>query len=261
MILSLNELKNRDFSLSKIHIYYQTPVYRELQSKGRKYNGFLYILRGNCHYYHENGDFSLSAGAIVYLPYGSHHRLVIESEDIAFYRIDFRLEVDGEVVLFSNTPMKLCSHAPAECAEALQTLAEKYQFLDNTVAKKALLCTALSSLCDPADTPRREKLEPATRYLLEHLTEKVSCEYLAKLCLLSQARFYDLFRLEYGMPPLEYRAHLLTKRAKHLLSDGNFSVTEVSEMLGFESVSYFSRFFKKHTGISPAKYKETGVSL
>ena len=260
MIISLNELKNRDFSLSKIHVFYQTPVYRELESNGRKYNGLLYILRGNCHYYHKNGDFSLTAGSVVYLPYDSHHRLVIESEEIAFQRIDFRLEVDGEVALFSNTPLKLCNHAPAECAEALQALAEKYQFLDNTIAKKALLCTALSALCDPADTPRREKLAPASQYLLEHLTEKVSCEYLAKLCLLSQARFYDLFRLEYGMPPLEYRAHLLTTRAKQLLTDGNFSVTDVADMLGFESVSYFSRFFKKHTGISPAKYKETGVS-
>lgn len=255
MILPLSALKNKDFSLSKIQIYYQKPVYRELSPRGRKNNGFLYILRGRCHYYHEEGDFALEAGSMVYLPYGSRHKLVIESESIEFYRIDFRLETEGEVVLFSEAPMKLCSHAPAACVEALTTMAEKYQFVQDTVAKTALLCTALQSLSEMERDPRRDKLAPATDYLLEHLTEKVSCEYLAKLCLLSTARFYELFHAEYGLPPLEYRAKLLTRRAKLLLRDGSFSVTEIADLLGFESVSYFSRFFKKHTGLSPAQYK------
>lgn len=255
MILPLSELKSREFSLSKIQIYHQKPVYRELSPQSRKNNGFLYILRGRCHYYHENGDFDLEAGAVVYLPYGSHHRLVIESEDIEFYRIDFRLETEGEVVLFSGTPMKLCSHAPVSCVEALTTLAEKYQFVQDTVAKAALLCTVLQSLSEIEPNPQRDKLAPATDYLLEHLTEKVSCEHLARLCLLSTARFYELFHAEYGMAPLEYRSKLLTRRAKLLLRDGSFSVTEIADMLGFESVSYFSRFFKKHTGRSPAQYK------
>lgn len=256
MIISLEELKNHDFSLSKIHIFHQKPVYRELSPQGRKNNGFLYILRGRCHYYHENGDFSLEAGSVVYLPYGSRHKLIIESEDIEFYRIDFRLEVGGEVVLFSSTPMKLCSHAPVACVEALTTLAEKYQFVQDTVAKASLLCAALQSLSDMERNPQRDKLAPATEYLLEHLTDKVSCEHLARLCLLSTARFYELFHSEYGLPPLEYRSKLLIRRAKLLLRDGSFSVTEIADMLGFESVSYFSRFFKKHTGLSPAQYKK-----
>ena len=254
MILPLEELKNHDFSLSKIHIFHQKPVYRELNPKGRKSNGFLYILHGNCHYYHENGDFSLSTGSVVYLPYGSRHRLIIESEDIEFYRIDFRLEVGDEVALFSDHPIKICHTAPAECAEAIQALAEGYQFVQDTVAKAALLCTVLQSLSTNLNTPRKEKLAPATNYLLEHLTDKVSCTLLAEKCCLSTAQFYNLFHAEYGMPPLEYRNRLLMRRATLLLRDGGFSVTEVGEMLGFESASYFSRFFKKHKGVSPAQY-------
>lgn len=254
MIITLDELKNRDFSLSKINIFYQKPIYRELQPKGRKSNGFLYILQGNCHYYHADGDFSLSAGSLVYLPYGSNHRLVIESEDIAFYRIDFRLEVEGEVALFSNHPMKLCHNAPAECAEAIRTMAESYQFLHDSIGKTALLCTIFRSLSNLSYSPKREKLAPAVNYMLEHLTEKVRCTYLSELCCLSEAQFYNLFHSEYGMPPLEYRNGLLAKRASLLLKDGSFTVTEVAEMLGFESVAYFSRFFKKHKGVSPSQY-------
>ena len=256
MIITLDELKNREFSLSKINIFHQTPTYRELHAQSRKYNGFLYILQGSCHYYHDDGDFSLSAGSVVYLPSGSRHRLVIDSESIEFYRIDFVLTLDGEIALFSNHPVKLCDTAPAEAVQALTAMAENYQFLDNTLGKKALLCTVLQSLSSPADTPRQRKLAPAITYLMEHLTERISCAHLAKLCLLSQARFFDLFHAEFGLPPLEYRAKLLIRRAKQLLREGSFSVTEISDMLGFESVSYFSRFFKKHTGLSPAAYKK-----
>lgn len=254
MLLPLQELHNRDFSLSKIQIYYQNPVYRELSPRNRKNNGFLYILHGACHYYYQEGDFSLEAGSVVYLPKGSRHRLVIESEEIAFYRIDFLLQVDGEEVLFSDHPKKVCHTAPTECTEAIRALGDGYQFVQDTVAKNALLCMILKSLASAVSSPRQEKLAPAIGYLLEHLTEKLSCEKLAKLCCLSTARFYDLFREEYGMPPLEYRSSLLAKRASQLLRDGSFSVTEVSELLGFESVSYFSRFFKKHKGVSPSKY-------
>lgn len=254
MLLPLGELKNHDFSLSKINIFYQKPTYRELSPRGRKYNGFLYIVRGDCHYYHENGDFALSDGAMVYLPYGSKHTLIIESQEIVFYRIDFRLEIGGEMVLFSDTPMKLCSHTPTECVEAIGEMAEGYQFVQDSVAKAALLCRILKALDSAADTPMQNKLAPATAYLLEHLTEKVSCAYLAKLCCLSTAQFYNLFHQMYGMPPLEYRNGLVIHRASLLLRDGGFSVTEVAEMLGFESVSYFSRFFKKHKGVSPTQY-------
>ena len=256
MIISLEELKNRDFFLSRINVFHQKPTYRELRATGRKYNGLLYILQGKCHYYHENGDFSLAAGSLVYLPYGSVHRLVIESENIEFYRIDFRLEVDGEVALFSNHPTKLCHTAPAECAEAIRSLAESYQFLHDSIGKTGLLCTILHSLSAATHNPRREKLAPAVNYLTAHLTEKVRCTYLAELCCLSEAQFYNLFHAEYGMPPLEYRSALLVKRAALLLKDGSFTVTEVAEMLGFESVAYFSRFFKKHTGNSPIRYKK-----
>ena len=44
------------------------------------------------------------------------------------------------------------------------------------------------------------------------------------------------------------------RRALEMLDTGEITVSEVAEMLGFESVAYFSRFFKKHQGISPAEY-------
>lgn len=254
MIIALENLKNYDFVLSKINIFHQKPAYRHKQLQSRRYNGFLYILHGECRYLFQDGSFSLSPGSLVYLPIGSTHTLMVDSPEIEFYRIDFRLQVDGEVALFYDTPLKLCHRASPEVAEAIQTLADRYEFAQDTVAKAELLCRIFRGICDMSVNPRQEKLAPAIGYLLEHMTEGINCQKLAQLCSLSTAQFYNLFHQEYETTPLEYRDTLLMRRATLLLRDGTFSVSEIAETLGFESASYFSRFFKKHRGISPTEY-------
>lgn len=255
MVLSLNELHKYDFQLSEINIFFQKPRYRILNVKQRRVNGFLFILHGNCTYEFAGGSFDLDPGSVVYLPYDSIHKLTIHSEQIAFYRIDFHLTIDGKVVLFSNVPQKISHMIPTECATAAQVMLDHCQFVPNSVWKSELMCTIFRALAAKPVNARRDRLFPATQYLLEHLTEKIDCRHLAYACNLSSAQFYNLFREEYRMTPLEYRDSLLMDRACILLQDGAFSVAEVAEMLGFESVSYFSRFFKKHQGISPSQLR------
>ena len=256
MILSLNDLRKHDFQLTKINVFHQKPRYRALQVKHRSANGFLFILQGSCTYSFEDGAFTLEPGSVVYLPYGSSHHLNIHSEEIEFYRIDFHLTVEDEIVLFSNAPQKMCHVAPEECAAAAQTLMDHCQFIQNSIRKAELMCTIFRTLSSKPANARRDRLSPAIRYLRENLTDKIDCSGLAQSCNLSSAQFYNLFHEEYGLSPLEYRDSLLVDRAVILLRDGAFSVSEVAEMLGFESVSYFSRFFKKHKGISPSKLQE-----
>lgn len=253
MILSLNDLRKYDFQLSKINIFYQKPRYRTLNSTNRPTNGFLLILRGNCTYFYRGGSFTLEPGSLVYLPYGSAHHLEINSQEIEFYRIDFHLTVENEVVLFSNVPLKMCHTAPDACAAAVQKLMDHCQFVSNSIRKTELMCSIFQTLSQGPVNTRRERLAPAIRYLRKNLTEKIDCSGLAGACNLGSAQFYNLFHEEYGMSPLEYRDSLLVDRAVVLLQDGAFSVSEIAEVLGFESVSYFSRFFKKHRGVPPSK--------
>ncbi len=254
MIIDFEDLKSHEFSLSGINIFCQKPSYRVLEQKSRQVNGFLFVLHGEGRYLFGEQNFSISPGALIYLPSGSTHTFLIDSEEMEFYRIDFRLDIDGEIALFSDTPLKICDTASPDLSEAIQTLADRYQFAQDTVAKTELLCAIFRTLSATVTSPRQEKLAPAIRYLLEHLTEGISCKTLSEVCALSTAQFYHLFREEYGMAPLEYRDTLLMRRATLLLKDGSFSVTEIAETLGFESVSYFSRFFKKHRGVSPSAY-------
>lgn len=49
----------------------------------------------------------------------------------------------------------------------------------------------------------------------------------------------------------------LILEAKVLMQKSNMSVSEIAFDIGFEDVSYFARFFKKHTGFAPTQYRKS----
>jgi AraC-like DNA-binding protein len=101
---------------------------------------------------------------------------------------------------------------------------------------------------------KKSKIYSAGVYIAEHFAEPLDCNHLAKLCFLSTSQFYNLFNKHFGCSPLQYRDNLVIEKAKVLLKLEEITVSEVSEILGFTDVAYFSRFFKKHVGVSPSVY-------
>lgn len=100
-------------------------------------------------------------------------------------------------------------------------------------------------------------IDSVHRYLTEHYTEKIN---LGNLCFIFGTNKTSLcreFKSTYGLTILEYIHSQRIKTAKKMLRDKEISVTEISEKLGFDSVHYFSRLFKKHTGVSPVNYAKS----
>jgi len=61
-----------------------------------------------------------------------------------------------------------------------------------------------------------------------------------------------------GFSVNEYRNLARVRKAKELLANSGYSITEISEILGFESITYFERVFKKHTDVTPLRYRKDG---
>lgn len=82
-----------------------------------------------------------------------------------------------------------------------------------------------------------------------------SQEY-AKIAKLSEYHFIRKFKKLTGSSPAVYKAKIITEKAIELMENTDMNVTEIASALGFDDALYFSRFFKKNTGISPKKYME-----
>ncbi|MEG0379337.1 MAG: helix-turn-helix transcriptional regulator, partial [Eubacterium sp.] len=81
-------------------------------------------------------------------------------------------------------------------------------------------------------------------------------EDLAELACLSERQFRRLFTDKYGLSPKQYCMNLRMKESCYLLKTTELSIAEISEKTGFEDANYFSRQFKKHTGLTPKEYRK-----
>ena len=81
---------------------------------------------------------------------------------------------------------------------------------------------------------------------------------IAAKCGVSDCYFRRLFQQYSGESPMNFRQRLRIERAKQLLlSDEQYTVSEVAQELGFADVYHFSKTFKKYCGESPTKYIQT----
>ena len=72
------------------------------------------------------------------------------------------------------------------------------------------------------------------------------------------SRFYisHSFKKEIGMSPMEYLIDIRIKESKILLRTTNYSISQVADIVGCTTPTYFSKQFRESTGISPTDYRE-----
>jgi len=93
--------------------------------------------------------------------------------------------------------------------------------------------------------------------LIKEITfeSKVSASILAKKMLTSVSTLERWTKKVYGVPPMKYIVNIKLDRAMYLLTQENYKIKEVVDLLGFTSISYFSSCFKRKFGMSPSSYK------
>ena len=96
--------------------------------------------------------------------------------------------------------------------------------------------------------------EPMLEYMSKNLCSNLTMDDLSQHFLLGKTQLYKIFYGKYEKSPMKYYAELKIIEAKRLLRDGNYSVTQIAEMLGYSSVHTFSRAFKNVEGFSPTDY-------
>ncbi|WP_160114011.1 helix-turn-helix transcriptional regulator [Aquimarina sp. AU119] len=91
-------------------------------------------------------------------------------------------------------------------------------------------------------------------YIHDNLEKKITLDELTSISLLSKFHLYDSFKNVFGKTPHQYINSCKLKKSKRLILKGQYSVTEISDILGYSDVHTFSKLFKKNFKVSPSNY-------
>ena len=97
-------------------------------------------------------------------------------------------------------------------------------------------------------------LRADTSLLEEHLYTHVSIDQICKDNLIGRSQLQKLFRDRHDCGIIDYYSKMKIDVAKQLIRENHYNFTQISDMLGYTSVHYFSRQFKKITGMTPSEY-------
>lgn len=120
----------------------------------------------------------------------------------------------------------------------------------------AILHKFISFVFDFNDIKHQNVIFKTTAYIKEHLTDKLSLDQAAEQVYLSKSYFCRIIKDELGCTFTEYVNRLRIERSKTLLRGTGMPIAEIACAVGFDDQSYFTRIFKKQTGMAPGKYRE-----
>jgi AraC family transcriptional regulator len=104
-----------------------------------------------------------------------------------------------------------------------------------------------------ANEADREKIVQAREILLQHIGEPLTIKELSRKVAINECYLKKGFKEMFGTTIFDFYQGQRMEHARYLLYEKGLSVTEVSLMLGYSSISHFSTAFKKHTGLKPCE--------
>ena len=228
----------------------------------KKQNLLLFLDGCRATYTDKTGrSFVANSGDVVYTPIGSEYEAKMSDfESAAAHTVGinfFLTDGAGEEIVLSdgihifraggNTSVPLLFH---------RTL--RYDATQPHLRSRILLLEILGALAIPFEQSIPNYIASSVEYLAEHIEENPSIGELARRCSISEVYFRKQFQKAMGVSPVEYRNALRLNRARAYLEYGDISVQEISDMLGYATVSHFIKEFRGKYGISPLQYRKRG---
>jgi two-component system response regulator YesN len=133
---------------------------------------------------------------------------------------------------------------------------------DTIAAKKDCLVKFLANIRVSFNNGSKSSIRKIVVKILEYIDKNycnsnISLNLIAEEFYKSSVYVSKLFKAETGENFIDYVTNLRIKKARGLLLDSlNLKAFEISQIVGYNDVSHFSKLFKKYTGLSPIEYRE-----
>ncbi|WP_396590954.1 helix-turn-helix domain-containing protein [Allomuricauda sp. R78024] len=134
------------------------------------------------------------------------------------------------------------------CIEVLQAI-----FKDQR--KGYELATQIEAKKPSTKVETLRRLLIANDYINDNLKHAISLDELSRVSALSRFHIYSSFKIVYGQTPHQYINNLKMAKAERYVREGQFSISEIADLFGYNDASVFGKVFKKVFGQTPSDYR------
>ena len=240
----------------------------------------IYIKQGEHHLILNENEISLSAGQMMIYAPGSFHKISKKGSNAIASIISFDVS-DKELPALYNEPITLNALQKNMLNEITEigcklfvrrkggmVLRDGASHSDLLRFKKQLEFF-LADLIRTQNVQKEKSIDQKklkgwqkefnmiTEFLYQNISKNLTLDDIAKSGYMSVSKLKLVFREFANTGPLNYFNILKIEEAKKLIRAGKYNITQISDILGFNSLHYFSRFFKKTVGLTPTEYKKS----
>ena len=285
-----NKIENaKTFDIRALSTAYHFPFKPSFEPCFEVYDfsQIIFVTSGTAIYTTEVAEYEVRPGMMFYRPAGKRSMYRWETEQASFALISFVCPSEA-MKTFEGKPFLLCEEERATLLDLMRTAARICEPVKRTEGIRGMRLRSdvpsvvlnfvyaslerflimvycrlhrIELLVDESQKVNRHMddvglINDLKRYLSENLSLSLTVASIAEHFLISQTALKQKFRKETGQGVMEYFTFLKIQKAKQMISSSSKSFTEISEELGFSSVNYFSKVFKKEVGMTPTEYSK-----
>lgn len=266
-------IRDDEFNMDVRHMHSEYEIY--------------YLLEGERYYFIESETIHIKPGTLLFIekekihktssvsgkPY--YNRMLIELKPEWLEAFFFNLRVITIEQFFSSYRIaELDSRGQDLVKNVMLTIAEEAkarrigyeQMIRSKLAELMLHVIRSGHMMPVADMEQKplsakcSKVNEVAEYIQENCHENISLQGLSGQFFVSKCYLSRIFKEVTSFTVNEYLTVQRIKRGRKLLETTDYSITQVSEMAGFESVTYFEKVFKKQMGQTPFKYRKVRLA-
>jgi len=217
---------------------------------------------GKATYTCNHRKYDIQPGAMLYFPAGTVRSARSDPEEPwSFYTAGFELNpaTPQAAVALNSLPTVSYPHDGAECETLFDRLDHSWaaqepgsELLCRSLVLQLLHVIVQVQVQSRFPVAHRHRIQRVLHQLHRNYTHAYRVDELAEITGLSESRFRVLFKELTGLSVIQYINKIRINRATSLLLSGEYNVTKVAELVGFQDVYYFSRMFKQVTGTNPS---------
>jgi len=232
------------------------------------YTELFYIIGGDGQFLVEDERFPVRTDQLVIVnPNIIHTELSYEARPLEY----IVLGIEGlEISTSGSNEDRYCIYAFPSANQVLTCMKNILQEMQDRNLEHQIVCQAymdilvvqlmrstnVSRTHVSGSSPSNRQCAAVRRYIDLHFKEALSLDQLAEESHMNKYYLSHAFKQQYGVSPINYMISRRLEESKYLLAETDLSMSQIAQLLGFSSLSYFSQLFRRTQSVSPREYRQ-----